>query len=65
MKSEGERQGIEVAEGFFRRLERVLILGIGLIATGLTIAIVILAVLSNLTALQRLVLFVKRKKSGR
>ena len=65
VKSEGERQGIEVAEGFFRRQERVLILGIGLIANGLTIAIVILAVLSNLTALQRLVLFVKRKKSGR
>ena len=65
VKSEGERQGIEVSEGFFRRQERVLILGIGLIANGLTIAIVILAVLSNLTALQRLVLFVKRKKSGR
>ena len=40
-------------EGLFRRQERVVLLGIGLLANGLTVVIIILAVLANLTALQR------------
>tara|TARA_B100000809_G_C15025616_1_gene490041 strand:- start:498 stop:1097 length:600 start_codon:yes stop_codon:yes gene_type:complete len=63
VKSEGERRGIKVYEGFFRRQERVLILGIGLIANGLTVAIVVLALLANVTAVQRLVLLAIRRKS--
>ena len=63
IKSEGERRGFEIYEGFFRRQERVMILGIGLIADGLTIAIIILAVLANITALQRLFSLLTRIKS--
>jgi CDP-diacylglycerol--glycerol-3-phosphate 3-phosphatidyltransferase len=40
-------------EGLFRRQERVALLGLGLLFNGLTVVIWILAVLSNVTALQR------------
>jgi hypothetical protein len=40
-------------EGLFRRQERVAVLGLGLLIGWLTAAMVVLAILSNLTAIQR------------
>ena len=56
VRARGEALGVATREGLFRRQERVLLLGIGLLANGLTVVIVILAVLANLTALQRWVI---------
>lgn len=54
VRARAEAAGILVKEGMFTRAERVVILGLGLI-TGLVLpALIILAVLANLTAVQRL-----------
>ena len=53
MRARAEVNGFEMRDGLFRRQERVALLTLGLLFNGLTIAIWILAVLSNLTALQR------------
>ena len=53
VRARGEALGITTREGLFRRQERVVLLGIGLLANGLTVVIIILAVLANVTALQR------------
>ena len=53
VRARGEALGVELREGLFRRQERVVLLGIGLLFNGLTVVIAILAVLANLTALQR------------
>ena len=53
VRARGEALGITTREGLFRRQERVVLLGIGLLANGLTVVIIILAVLANATALQR------------
>ena len=53
VRARGEALGVATREGLFRRQERVLLLGIGLLANGLTVVIIILAVLANATALQR------------
>jgi CDP-diacylglycerol--glycerol-3-phosphate 3-phosphatidyltransferase len=53
MRARAEVAGLSMREGLFRRQERVALLTIGLLAGGLTVAIIILAVLSNLTAIQR------------
>jgi CDP-diacylglycerol--glycerol-3-phosphate 3-phosphatidyltransferase len=54
MRARAEIVGLSMREGLFRRQERVALLGIGLLFNGLTVVIVVLAVLSNLTAFQRL-----------
>ncbi|MCL4231044.1 MAG: CDP-alcohol phosphatidyltransferase family protein [Dehalococcoidia bacterium] len=54
MRARAEMLGISMRDGFFRRQERVALLGIGLLFDALTVVIWPLAVLSNLTALQRL-----------
>lgn len=53
VRARGEAQGVATREGLFRRQERVVLLGVGLLANGLTIVVPILAVLANATALQR------------
>jgi CDP-diacylglycerol--glycerol-3-phosphate 3-phosphatidyltransferase len=53
MRARAEIVGLSMREGLFRRQERVALLGIGLLFNGLAVAIWLLAVLSNLTALQR------------
>ena len=53
VRARGDAQGVATREGLFRRQERVVLLGIGLLANGLTVVIPILAVLANATALQR------------
>ena len=53
VRARGDAQGVATREGFFRRQERVVLLGVGLLANGLTIVVPILAVLANATALQR------------
>ena len=53
VRARGEALGVTTRAGLFRRQERVVLLGIGLLANGLTVVIIILAVLANATALQR------------
>ncbi|GIW18714.1 CDP-alcohol phosphatidyltransferase family protein [Tepidiforma sp.] len=53
LRARAEVEGVPMREGLFRRQERVAVLGVGLLLGWLTAAMVILAVLSNLTALQR------------
>jgi CDP-diacylglycerol--glycerol-3-phosphate 3-phosphatidyltransferase len=60
-RARAEGIGIQMKEGWFTRLERMIVLVLGLLSTlvigqtGLLIALGILAVLSNLTAIQRIV----------
>jgi len=53
MRARAEGAGLSMREGLFRRQERVALLGIGLLGNGLTVVIVLLAVLANVTAVQR------------
>ncbi|MFN0095861.1 MAG: CDP-alcohol phosphatidyltransferase family protein [Dehalococcoidia bacterium] len=53
MRARAEVMGLSMREGVFRRQERVALMGIGLLFNGLTVVVWLLAVLSNLTALQR------------
>lgn len=59
MRARAEVVGLSMREGLFRRQERVALLGIGLLFNGLTVVIVILAALSNVTAFQRFALIAK------
>jgi len=54
MRARAEIVGLSMRDGLFRRQERVALLGAGLLFNGLTFVIAALAVLSQLTALQRL-----------
>ncbi len=56
VKARAEAHGIELREGVFTRAERVLLLGGGLIISQVRIALWILAIMANVTALQRLYL---------
>ena len=61
VRARAEIIGLEMREGIFTRLERVALLGVGLIAASfeenvLTVVLWILAVLASATALQRLAL---------
>lgn len=62
VRARAESFGIELREGLFTRPERVVLLAAGLISGLVVPALVILAVLANLTALQRL--WVVREKAG-
>jgi len=53
MRARAEVVGLSMRDGLFRRQERVALLSLGLLFNGLTVAIAILAVLANITALQR------------
>ncbi|HET9200086.1 MAG TPA: CDP-alcohol phosphatidyltransferase family protein [Dehalococcoidia bacterium] len=54
VRARAEANGILVKEGIFTRAERVVILGLGLILDLVMPALLLLAVLANLTAVQRL-----------
>lgn len=65
VRARAEASGLAMREGVFRRQERVVLLGFGLVFNGLTAVIWALAALSNLTALQRLWLtWRKTRESG-
>lgn len=53
MRARAEVAGLPMREGLFRRQERVALLSLGLLFNGLTVAIGVLAVFANFTALQR------------
>jgi len=53
MRARAEVMGIAMRDGLFRRQERVALLGLGLLFDGLTVVVAVMAVLANLTALQR------------
>jgi CDP-diacylglycerol--glycerol-3-phosphate 3-phosphatidyltransferase len=53
MRARAEVVGLSMRDGIFRRQERVALLGLGLLFNGLTVVIWVLALLSNITALQR------------
>lgn len=59
MRARAETNGLSMREGLFRRQERVILLGLGLVFNGLTVVIWVLAVLANLTAVQRFVLITR------
>ncbi|MFQ5880248.1 MAG: CDP-alcohol phosphatidyltransferase family protein [Dehalococcoidia bacterium] len=54
VRARAEAQGLPLREGLFTRTERVTLLGVGLIMDQVRIALWLLAVLSNGTAVQRL-----------
>ncbi len=54
VRARAEAAGVELREGLFTRPERVIVLGVGLIIDQARIALWILAVLANLTVLERL-----------
>jgi CDP-diacylglycerol--glycerol-3-phosphate 3-phosphatidyltransferase len=55
-RARAEGIGVPLKEGFFTRFERVLFLVIGLLLNQLTVFLWVLAILSNLTAIQRMYL---------
>lgn len=61
-RARAEGLGLELKEGWFTRLERMIVLVLGLFSTlilgewGLVIALAVLAFLSNVTAIQRILL---------
>ena len=59
MRARAEVVGTPMRDGLFRRQERVALLGIGLLLNGLTVIMWPLAVLSNITALQRFVILAR------
>lgn len=67
-RARAEGIGLTLKEGFFTRLERMIVLVLGLFSTlfigawGLVIALAILALLSNITAVQRIL--ITRQKLG-
>jgi CDP-diacylglycerol--glycerol-3-phosphate 3-phosphatidyltransferase len=63
VRSRAEAAGLKCEVGVFTRPERVILLAIGLIANQMLVILWILAVLSNLTALQRL-LYVRSQDRG-
>jgi CDP-diacylglycerol--glycerol-3-phosphate 3-phosphatidyltransferase len=64
VKARAEAQGVELRDGLFTRAERVLVLGVGLIIDQTRIALWVLAVLANATALQRLGIVWGRLRRG-
>lgn len=67
-RARAEGLGVQMKEGWFTRLERMIVLVLGLLSTlifgqtGLLVALAVLAVLSNVTAVQRIL--VARQKLG-
>ncbi len=59
MRARAEAAGLSMREGLFRRQERVALVALGLLFNGLTVAIWVLAVLANATAIQRFAMLVR------
>jgi CDP-diacylglycerol--glycerol-3-phosphate 3-phosphatidyltransferase len=59
MRARAEVMGLSMRDGIFRRQERVALVGIGLLFNGLTLVMWPLAILANVTALQRFWLIAK------
>lgn len=55
-RARAEGIGVPLKEGFFTRFERVFLLVVGLLFNQLTLVLVLLAIFSNLTAIQRMYL---------
>lgn len=53
-RSRAEEMGISLTQGLLTRLERILLLVLGLILNQLTVALWLLAIFTNVTALQRM-----------
>jgi len=53
VRARAEVMGMSMREGLFRRQERVAVVTLGLLFNGLAVVVWVLAVLSNVTALQR------------
>jgi CDP-diacylglycerol--glycerol-3-phosphate 3-phosphatidyltransferase len=64
VKARGEVLGITIREGLFTRAERVILIGGGSILDLVRIALWILAILANVTALQRLYLIWRKTREG-
>jgi len=64
MRARAEVAGMTMRDGLFRRQERVALLGLGLLFNGLTVVIWVLAVFSNVTALQRFWLLARGAAHG-
>lgn len=64
VKARGEVLGITIREGLFTRAERVILIGGGSILDLVRIALWILAVLANMTALQRLYLIWRKTREA-
>jgi CDP-diacylglycerol--glycerol-3-phosphate 3-phosphatidyltransferase len=54
IRARAESIGLSCSEGWFTRVERVIVIAVGLVINRVIIAIAIVAVLSLITALQRL-----------
>ncbi|MCC7366517.1 MAG: CDP-alcohol phosphatidyltransferase family protein [Dehalococcoidia bacterium] len=63
MRARAEVMGLSMREGLFRRQERVALVGLGLLFNGLTVVAWLLAILANLTALQRFWMTLKGVKA--
>jgi CDP-diacylglycerol--glycerol-3-phosphate 3-phosphatidyltransferase len=55
---------LSIKEGLFTRAERVIVIGLGCMIDQVRIALWILAILANLTALQRLYLVWRKTRQG-
>jgi len=64
IRARAEILGLSMKEGLFTRAERVIIIGVGSMIDQVRIALWILAVLANLTALQRLFLVWRKTRKG-
>lgn len=64
IRARAEILGLPIREGLFTRAERVIVIGVGAIIDQVRIALWILAVLANLTALQRLYLVWRKTRQG-
>ena len=64
IRARGEILGLSIKEGLFTRAERVIVIGLGCMIDQVRIALWILAVLANLTALQRLYLVWRKTRQG-
>jgi CDP-diacylglycerol--glycerol-3-phosphate 3-phosphatidyltransferase len=64
IRARGEILGLTIKEGLFTRAERVIVIGLGSMIGQVRIALWILAVLANLTALQRLYLVWRKTRQA-
>ncbi len=64
IRARSEILGLPIREGLFTRAERVIVIGLGSMIDQVRIALWILAVLANLTALQRLYLVWRKTRQG-
>lgn len=64
VRARAESHGLPLPDGLFTRVERVIVLGVGLIIDQTRIALWILAILANATAVQRLYLAWRKAGGG-